>query len=109
MDFDQLEHVFMRGDTSPTAIRRRLIAARLAVGMQQQEVAKAVGISKQTYHYQEQRGAPSVKTGRYYYRAHGIDFNYLLNGDFQQLPGGISERLCEELSKLSSDADHKEN
>lgn len=104
-----LEQIFMRGDNSNHAIRLRLIAARQAVGMQQKDVAAAIGVAKQTYHSQEQRGAPSIATGRYFYRAHDIDFNYLLNGDFRQLNGDLIDRISTELLALSNDEDHTES
>ena len=94
MTHDEYELLFRRADTSPDAISARLIAARQATGLQQVQIAKAVGVSKQTYHSQETRGAPSLKTGRYFYRAHGIDFNYLYYGDFLQLDSDLRDRLA---------------
>lgn len=93
MTHDELEQLFRRGDSSNDALRIRLIAARKAVDLGQKDVAEAIGVAKQTYHSQEARGAPSIKTGRYFYRAHRIDFNYLFNGDFDQLPSDVRDKL----------------
>ncbi|WP_300067799.1 XRE family transcriptional regulator [uncultured Ruegeria sp.] len=101
MDIEQKELLAKTGDISPEAIRERLIAARHMTGLQQNEIARALGVSKTTYHSQESRGAPSIKAMRYYYRQHRIDFNYLLHGDFAQLPLDVQERLFDALSKPS--------
>ena len=101
MTYEDLEHLFRRGDSSNEAIRLRLIAARLTVGMEQKEVADALGVAKQTYHSQEARGAPSIQAGRYFYKAHGIDFNYLFFGDFHKLEVDVRDRLAEHLAALS--------
>ncbi|MBB3995284.1 DNA-binding XRE family transcriptional regulator [Sulfitobacter undariae] len=98
MTHEELEKLFRQGDTSNDAISIRLIAARKSTGMQQQAVASAVGIPKQTYYSQEVRGAPSIPIGRYFYRAHGIDFNYLYYGDFIHLDVPVRERLISALT-----------
>lgn len=102
MTHDELEQLFRRGDTSNEALRVRLIAARKVTGLEQKEIAEATGVSKQTYHSQESRGAPSIKTGRYYYRAHRIDFNYLFYGDFDRLPHDVRDNLIECLAAENS-------
>mgnify|MGYP000185637024 CR=1 FL=1 len=100
MTYEELERVFRRGDSGNNALRLRLIAARRAVGMEQKEIADAIGVPKQTYHSQEARGAPSVAAGRYFYKAHGIDFNYLYFGDFQSLDAEVRDRLAAQLGAL---------
>lgn len=95
MTHDELERLFRQGDNSNEALRIRLIAARKASGLDQKGVADAIGVPKTTYHSQESRGAPSIRTGRYFYRAHRIDFNFLFNGDFAQLPSDVREKLAE--------------
>ena len=83
-------------------LRVRLIAARKSVGLEQKQVAEAIGVAKQTYHSQEARGAPSIAAGRYFYRAHNIDFNYLYNGDFDRLPQDVRENLAAALAGATS-------
>ncbi|AVO37367.2 XRE family transcriptional regulator [Pukyongiella litopenaei] len=98
MDIEHKERLARIGDISPEAVRARLLAARSSVGMKQQDVAKAVGLKKSTFNSQEMRGAPSAITMRYYHRQHRIDFNFILHGDFAQLPQDVQERLFAELA-----------
>ena len=98
MDIETKERLTRLGDVSPEAIRIRLLAARNSVGMKQQDVGEAVGLKSQTFNSQEMRGAPSIKTMRYYHRQHRIDFNFILHGDFAQLPLDVQERLFASLS-----------
>lgn len=93
MEIDEKIRLSRQGDISPDAIRIRLVAARKSVGKAQNEVAKALGIKNTTYNSQETRGAPSISTMRYYYRQHRIDFNFVLHGDFAQLPSDVQDRL----------------
>lgn len=98
MDIEHKERLAQLGDISPDAVRARLLAARNSIGMKQQDVAAEVGLKKTTFNSQETRGAPSAVTMRYYYRQHRIDFNFILHGDFAQLPQDVQERLFAELA-----------
>lgn len=98
MDIEQKERLARLGDISPDAVRARLLAARNSIGMKQQDVASEVGLKKTTFNSQETRGAPSAVTMRYYHRQHRIDFNFILHGDFAQLPQDVQERLFAELA-----------
>lgn len=98
MDIELKERLAKLGDISPEAVRTRLLAARNSIGMKQQDVAGAVGLKKTTFNSQEMRGAPSAATMRYYHRQHRIDFNFILHGDFAQLPLDVQERLFAQLS-----------
>ena len=102
MTYDDLERSFRLADTSNEAIRLRLVAARKFTGKQQQEIADAVGIPKTTYHSQEARGAPSIQVCRYFYRAYGIDFNFLLYGDFANLHPDVRDQLADLVSAEGS-------
>jgi len=46
---------------------------------------------------------------RYFYRAHRIDFNFLLHGDFAQLPADVQARLFAALEALSNAPDQTED
>lgn len=93
------EKLTLLGDTSPEAISIRLRAAREAAGYaQQKDFAAEAGLSATTYNSQEKRGAPSITVMKILYRQHRIDFNFVLHGDFAQLPGDVQERLFEALS-----------
>lgn len=98
MDIEHKERLARLGDISPEAVRARLLAARNSIGMKQQDVASEVGLKKTTFNSQETRGAPSAVTMRYYHRQHRIDFNFILHGDFAQLPQDVQERLFAELA-----------
>ena len=93
MTHDELEQYFRFGDTSPEAISHRLILARLSTGRLQKDIAGEIGISKQTLHSQEAAGSANIKTGRYYLRKHGIDFNFLFYGDASRLSSETVDRL----------------
>nr|WP_321509448.1 XRE family transcriptional regulator [uncultured Celeribacter sp.] len=93
MNIDNKEKLARTGDVSPDAIRDRLLAARKSIGMQQKDVAAEAGVKVTTFNSQETRGAPSIQTMRYYYRQHRIDFNFILHGDFAQLPLDVQDRL----------------
>lgn len=69
--------------------------ARKSTGLLAKDVAAEIGISKQTYHSQEANGSASIKTGRYFYRKHGIDFNFLFYGDFSRLSAETVDRLIQ--------------
>jgi DNA-binding XRE family transcriptional regulator len=99
MNIDEKEKLARTGDVSPDAIRDRLLAARKSIKMQQKDVAGEVGLKVTTFNSQETRGAPSIKTMRYYHRQHRIDFNFILHGDFAQLPLDVQDRLFSALSE----------
>jgi hypothetical protein len=101
MDIEQKERLSRLGDISPEAVRIRLLAARNSINLKQQDLAVAVGLKKTTFNSQEMRGAPSAVTMRYYHRQHRIDFNFILHGDFAQLPQDVQQRLFAELAVLS--------
>jgi hypothetical protein len=102
MTIEEKEQLAKQGDTSPDAIRDRLLAARKTIEKQQKEVANEVGLKITTFNSQETRGAPSIKTMRYYHRLHRIDFNFILHGDFAQLPHDVQERLFVALAALNN-------
>jgi DNA-binding XRE family transcriptional regulator len=101
MDIEQKEHLSRLGNISPEAVRIRLLAARNSISLKQQDLAIAVGLKKTTFNSQEMRGAPSAVTMRYYHRQHRIDFNFILHGDFAQLPQDVQERLFAQLAALA--------
>ena len=101
MTSDEKIRIFRRGDSSPEAIRHRLIAARKSTGLTQNDFAKEAGIIKTTYNTQEMRGAPSIKAMRHLYVQYRIDFNYLLFGDFAQLPADVQDTLESNLTQAA--------
>jgi len=94
MKMSDLETLFRLHDDSPEAISARMIAARTVAGYpKQKDFAVAIDENHKTYNTQEKRGSPSIKSVRYLHRNHRIDFNYVFNGDFAQLPGDVKTAL----------------
>lgn len=92
-----------------TAIRLR--AAFLVSGLDQHlDLARAAGISK-TVLSNAMAGStyPNRDLMKYLYRAHRIDFNFLMNGDFAQLPGDVQDRLFPALEVANSEWDQRES
>ncbi|WP_208354278.1 helix-turn-helix domain-containing protein [Pseudaestuariivita rosea] len=101
MRFEEKEELFQLGDISREAIARRLRAGRMATGLNQQDFAKSVGLKKTTYSAQENGdSSPSIPVMRALYREYRIDFNYVLHGDFAQLPSDVQDKLIEILSSF---------
>lgn len=91
-----------------TAIRLR--AAFIATGLEQQnDLAREAGISK-TVLSNALAGAshPNRNLMKYLYRAHRIDFNFVMNGDFSQLPADVQDRLFHALEIANSEWDQRE-
>ncbi|MFU1476356.1 XRE family transcriptional regulator [Roseovarius sp. C7] len=94
MTIDEREKLFRLNDASDEAVAVRLRAAREVAGFdRQRDFAKALDLNYQTYHSQEKRGRPSPSTVRFLYRNYRIDFNFIYNGDFLQLPGDVQTAL----------------
>ncbi|APE43398.1 hypothetical protein BOO69_08200 [Sulfitobacter alexandrii] len=98
MNFEQKEALARTRKSDPEAIRARLKAARVVVGLGQKEFAEAVQVKQTTYNSQEIKGRPSLEVIRYLHTNHRIDANFILFGDFVQLPGDIQTALFEALS-----------
>ena len=96
-----------RMDAASCAIRLR--AARIVSGLEQQELARLCGVTKSALANAEAGSSfPSRDVMRYLYRAHRIDFNFMLNGDFAQLPGDVQDRLFPALEVAGREWDRKE-
>lgn len=87
----------------------RLRAARMVTGHQQKKLAELIGIKQTTFNTQEKKGAPSLDVMRYLYKAHRIDFNFILYGDFSQLPGDVQLALFDVLSARPMSDDRTPN
>jgi DNA-binding XRE family transcriptional regulator len=110
MDINDKILATMQGDMSLMACAVRLHAARLVTGMQQQSFAEAAGIKKTTFNNMETgRSFPSREVMRYLYRGHRIDFNFILHGDFAQLPLDVQGALFQKLSAARYEWDRREN
>ncbi|HDZ53384.1 MAG TPA: XRE family transcriptional regulator [Sulfitobacter litoralis] len=79
---------------SKGACALRILVAREVTGLSQLEVSQRAGIANNALNNMERaRQFPNREIMRYYHRAHRIDFNFLMHGDFAQLPMDIQEAL----------------
>lgn len=112
MNIDEKEALAMVRDMGPKAAAIRIHAARLAVGMGQDQLAQDVGegMTKQKVNNAE-KGAnyPPPTLMRYFYRQHRIDFTFLMHGDFAHLHADVQERLLSALSIAHSEWDQRES
>lgn len=87
-------------DDSLFACALRLRAARAAIGISQTDAAGQIGVGKTTLNNAEMgRNYPSLDVMRWLFRAHRIDFNFILAGEFAQLPADVQESIFVELQK----------
>lgn len=110
MDIEEKARLARVNDMGLAATAIRLRAAFMVTGLPQQgELAREAGISK-TVLSNAMAGAtyPNRDLMKYLYRAHRIDFNFLMNGDFSQLPGDVQDRLFVALQSANSEWDRRE-
>ena len=107
---DEKERLARKGQMTIVACAIRLRAARYAGNLEQQDLAKLGGVSKSALSNTERGDSfPSRDVMAHLYRAHRIDFNFILNGDFAQLPGDVQDRLFPELARAETERDQKEH
>ncbi|MEC8039818.1 MAG: helix-turn-helix transcriptional regulator, partial [Pseudomonadota bacterium] len=108
MDYDYKCSLAKTGDADHEASSIRLRAARSAIGFSQEQLGVAGGVKKTAIANAEQgRAFPGRDVLIYLYREHRIDLNFMINGDFVQLPGDVQDRLFAALEVLSNGADRK--
>jgi|GEM_PF-700773 len=108
MELDHKERIARLNDMGLEACAIRLRAARKVLGQQQKELAEACGVSKTTLNNAEAALTyPSREVLRHLYRAHRIDFNFMMNGNFSQLPGDVQVVLFPALEAAQSEWDQK--
>ncbi|WP_299359107.1 helix-turn-helix transcriptional regulator [uncultured Paracoccus sp.] len=96
-------------DIGLAACAIRLRAAFMLTGLEKhQDLAGAAGISH-TVLSNAMNGAtyPNREVMQYLHRAHRIDFNFLMNGDFAQLPGDVQARLFPALEAAAGEWERK--
>ncbi|MFC4668361.1 helix-turn-helix domain-containing protein [Seohaeicola nanhaiensis] len=108
MDFQTKQRLAHKDDTGLAACAIRLRAARAVTGKQAQQLAREVGVSKTVYSNAENGLTyPNRDVMKHLYRSYRIDFNFLINGDFAQLPGDLQERLFPALEVANNEWDRK--
>ncbi|WP_236627407.1 MULTISPECIES: helix-turn-helix domain-containing protein [unclassified Sulfitobacter] len=109
MNINEKEQLTRLGDMSKEACALRLLVARDSTGLSQLETSQQAGIANNALNNMEKgRQFPNREIMKYFYRAHRIDFNFLMHGDFAQLPQDVQKSLFANLSKRSSELDQKE-
>lgn len=96
---DKIEMTRM-GDASTEACAMRLSVARAATGLTKTQFCKEAGVGLTSFLNAEAgRSYPSRAIMLYLHRNHRIDFNFILHGDFQQLPSDVQYVLLELIQK----------
>lgn len=109
MDFEEKERLAHKNDTGLAACAIRLRAARSVAGLGSKDMAAECGVSKTVYSNAENGETyPNRDVMKHFYRAYRIDFNFLINGDFAQLPGDVQTRLFPALAAANDEWDRKE-
>jgi len=99
MNITEKETLARLGDMSVEACAARLVAARQTTGLSQLEVSQQADVANNSLNNMERgRQFPNREIMRYFYRAHRIDFNFLMHGDFAQLPQNVQADLFEKLA-----------
>jgi transcriptional regulator with XRE-family HTH domain len=110
MDFADKQKLAHQNDTGLAACAIRLRAARNITGKQANVLAKECGVSKTVYSNAENGlSYPNRDVMKHLFRAYRIDFNFMINGDFAQLPGDVQEKLFPALVTANSEWDRKSN
>jgi transcriptional regulator with XRE-family HTH domain len=108
MDFEEKKRLARTGDAEKPAAAIRLRAARAAIQFSQEQLGKAGGVKKAAISNAESGSVfPNRTVMQFLNREHRIDFNFLINGDFVQLPGDVQDRLFFALANLESATDQK--
>lgn len=97
---EEKERLTRHRDTSQEAISWRLRAALKAERVKQIDIAADLGSKATTINSQIAAGSPSVSLIAYLYKNFRIDFNFILFGDYAQLPRDVEERLLATLVAL---------
>ncbi|MGO4854903.1 helix-turn-helix transcriptional regulator [Phaeovulum sp. W22_SRMD_FR3] len=109
MDFEQKQRLAHQNDMGLAACAIRLRAARAFTGLSQQNLAKEIGTTKQVLNNAEAGLThPNRTVMKHLYRAYRIDFNFMMNGDFAQLPGDVQEKLFAALEAANNEWDQRE-
>jgi len=111
MDIETKTRLAYLNDMGLAATAIRLRAAFMVTGLSQlKDLARAANISR-TVLSNALAGStyPNRDVMKYLYRTHRIDFNFIMNGDFSQLPGDVQDKLFPALERAKSEWDQREN
>jgi transcriptional regulator with XRE-family HTH domain len=100
MDILEKERLARRLDDSLPACAARLKAALATTGITQKEVAAHSKVTEQVIsNAKKGLNYPSLNILRWLYRQHRVDFNFMIAGEFSQLPYDVQEKLFAALAK----------
>jgi transcriptional regulator with XRE-family HTH domain len=106
MTFQDKETLARRADDSLDACALRLRAARSVTGLSQKECAAEAGISPTSWNNAERgRNYPSLSTLRWLHRAYGIDYNFMLAGDFSRMAREVQDAVFAALASDTNGSD----
>jgi transcriptional regulator with XRE-family HTH domain len=106
MDFETKEALAMTRDGEAKAAAIRLKAARLYTGLSQEEFGSKGGVKKAAIgNIEKGRSFPARPLMTFLFREHRIDFNFLIYGEFAQLPADVQDRLFPLLQDVHSEWD----
>jgi transcriptional regulator with XRE-family HTH domain len=109
MELTEKQALARTGSMTVDACAIRVRAARYVALMEQQDLAKAGGVSKSALSNVEAGLAfPNRALMHYLFHAHRIDFNFILDGQFSQLPGDVQDALFPALERASREWDQRE-
>lgn len=109
MDVDMKAKLARLNDMGLEACAIRLRAALIVTKLQAKQLAAASSTSK-TALSNAMNGLtyPNRDVMKYLYRQHRIDFNFLMNGDFAQLPGDVQDALFPALEAAANEWGRRE-
>lgn len=106
MEYSEKRRLARTGDADKEAAGIRLRAARRVSGLSQEDLGSAGGVKKAAISNAEKGMAyPNRSVLVYLHREFRIDFNFMIHGDFAQLPGDIQDLLFDALSDVESESD----
>lgn len=109
MTLDEKERLARINDMGLEASAIRLRAAIMASGHTQKSFADALGLSKSVVNNAVVGlSYPNYRVMQYLFRAHRIDFNFMMNGLFSQLPGDVQDQLFPALATAQHEWDRRE-
>lgn len=110
MDHDEKRRLSRIGCADKDSAAIRLRAARHVTGLSQEGLGKAGSVKKAAISNAEKGLAyPNRSVLLFLHREFRIDLNFMINGDFAQLPGDVQELLFDALSNLESEADQSQS
>ena len=110
MTLEDQERLAGKGDMGLAASARRLRAARYYAGLLQKDVADAAGVKTTTLNNMERASSyPNRAVLKYFFRAHRVDFNFMMHGDFAQLPADVQPALFAALERVDAEWDRADS